>query len=75
MLGALGTSPSPISGGVDQIAKNRSDGTGILEGVHRLTASHLYDLRDKIVDSMLIGLVLFLFAEGIEVGKAKWVWF
>jgi hypothetical protein len=27
---------------------------------------HLYDLREKIINSMLVGLVLFVFGEGFE---------
>lgn len=62
----------PISGGVDQIAKKSQPmAQAFWKGFTDSLPPHLHNLRDKIVDSMLIGLVLFLFMEGIEVRQSE----
>jgi hypothetical protein len=62
----------PISGGVDQTAeKSQPMALAFWKGFTDSLPPHLHDLTDKIIDSMLIGLVLFLFAEGIEVQQSE----
>ena len=62
----------PIRGGVDQIAKKSQPmAQAFWKGFTNSLPPHLHNLRDKIVDSMLIGLVLFLFMEGIEVRQSE----
>jgi hypothetical protein len=57
----------PISGGVDFIAeKSKPMAEAFWKGLADSLPPHLYDLREKIVDSMLVGLVLFIFREGFE---------
>lgn len=57
----------PISGGVDYIAeKSQPMAEAFWKGLTDTLPPHLCDLRDKIVDSMLVGLVLFVFGEGFE---------
>ena len=62
----------PISRGVDQIAeKSQPMAQAFWQGFIESLPGHLLDLKDKIVDSMLIGFVLFLFAEGCEVRQSE----
>lgn len=63
---------APISRGVDQIAeKLQPMAQAFWQGFTNSLSPHFYDLKDKIIDSMLIGLVLFLSAEGIEVRQSE----
>lgn len=62
----------PISGGVDQIAeKSQPMALAFWRGFADSLPPHLHNLKDRIIDSMFIGLVLFLFAEGIEVRQSE----
>jgi hypothetical protein len=62
----------PIRGGVDQIEeKSQPMAEAFWKGLTTSLPPHLYDFKDKIIDSMLIGLVLFLFAEGTEVRQTE----
>lgn len=62
----------PINGGVDEQAeKSQPMAEAFWRGFTAVLPPHLHTLKDRIVDSMLIGLVLFSFPEGCEIRKSE----
>jgi len=62
----------PNSGGVDEVVeRSQPMAEAFWQGFIAALPPHLHTLKERVVDSMLIGLVLFAFPEGFEIRKSE----